>query len=135
MIRSDYCFLAYFILVFSYFCILSWSFVRCQIMVVKKTSKNLSENLSNQNKLFWMGVCTYFWWYDIGILIHVLSWNKTVCYDYWDFLMNFLMCFLTPLFDAVQNSSFCHFSCMIFFSVFLFLLARLALQDKQKITY
>ena len=50
-----------------------------------------------------------------GILIHVLYWKQKcleilvcVCYDYWDFLMNFLTCFLTPLYDAVQNPSFCY---------------------------
>ena len=31
------------------------------------------------------------------------------CYDYWDFLTNFMTCFLTPLFDAVQNSSYWHY--------------------------
>ena len=37
-----------------------WSFVQCQIVPSKSTSKNASENLTNQNKLFWLGV-TYFW--------------------------------------------------------------------------
>ena len=43
-----------------------------------------------------------FWWREQDICLE----NKSVCYDYWDFLTNFLTCFLTPLFDAVQNFSY-----------------------------
>ena len=32
---------------------------------------------------------------------------RSVCFDYWEFLTNLLTYFLTMLFDAVQNSSFC----------------------------
>ena len=39
--------------------LISGSYLRRQLLI---TSKNLSENLSNQNKLFWLGV-TYFSWY------------------------------------------------------------------------
>ena len=31
---------------------------------------------------------------------------RCVCFDYWEFLTNFLTYFLTTLFDALQNSSY-----------------------------
>ena len=50
---------------------------------------------------------------------------RCVCFDYWEFLMNFLTYFLTTVFDAVQNSSFCFKSpadARIFFSCHEFLI-------------
>ena len=39
--------------------------------------------------------------------------NKSVCCDYWDSLTNFL----TPLFDAIQNSSYSLLSLLRFFDI------------------
>ena len=88
-------------------------------MSSKSTSKNSSENLSNQNKLFWWYWKTSsFWHFNSSFVLKTAKSEVFVCRPicllyYWDFLTNFLTCFLMttiwrPLFDAIQNSIFRH---------------------------
>ena len=55
---------------------------------------------------------------------------RSVCFDYWEFLTNFLTYFLTRLFDAVQNSSY---YLTLFNKKILFRLSELR-QQKQKLS-
>ena len=93
--------------------LISWSFEQRQTKAVKKkTSKNSSENLSNQNKLFWLGV-TYFWWYlknssfwhsnshfvlktKVFIIITEIFWRT--------FWLTFWRCYLTPFKTPAKDS-------------------------------
>ena len=86
---------------------ISWSFVRRQILSSKSTSKNASENLSNQNKLFWWyQKNSSFWHFNshfllktkvhlVFVMITEIFW-RTFWRHKWQFL-----------FDVVKDSSFC----------------------------
>ena len=74
-----------------------WSFVERQIVSSKSMSKNASENVSNQNKLFWWFLRnSLFWHFNSRFVLRQQKLEKLkCCYDYWDFLTNFLTYFLT----------------------------------------
>ena len=84
----------------------SWIFVQHQIVLLKSTSKNSSQILSiNHNKhlSFFVFKTKRELKCQNEVFFNII---RIVCFDYWEFLTNFLTYFLMTLFDAVQKLGF-----------------------------